>query len=39
MLDWLIMLKTIKNGSVRPSFVSQKIYNKNVVAIHKLKPV
>ena len=23
----------------RPSFVSQKIYNKNVVAIHKVKPV
>ena len=35
MLHWLIMLKTVKYIS----FVSQKIFSKNFVAIHKIKPV
>ena len=33
MLNWLIMLKII------PSFFSQKIFSKNLVAIHDIKPV
>ena len=37
MLDWLIMLKNIKNMSAnQPSFVSQKIFRKNLVDIMKL---
>ena len=38
MLNWLLMIKTIKNVR-KPSFVSQKICSKNFVAIHEIKPV
>ena len=33
------MLKTIKKYVSRPSFVSQKIFNKNCVPIHEIEPV
>ena len=33
------MLKTVKKYVKRLSFVSQKIFNKNLVAIRELKPV
>ena len=33
------MLKTIKKYLSRPSFVSQKMYDKSLVPIHKMKPV
>ena len=39
MLDLLIMVKTIKRYVSKPSFVSQKIFSKNLVAIHEIKPV
>ena len=39
MLDLLIMVKTIKKYVSKPSFVSQKIFSKNLVAIHEIKPV
>ena len=38
MLNWLIILKTVKCVS-KPSFISQKMFSKNHVAIHKRKPV
>ena len=38
MLNLLIMLKTVKCIS-RPNFISQKVFDKNFVAIHKIKPV
>ena len=31
--------KTILNVQTKPSFFSQKIFNKNFVAIHEIKPV
>ena len=31
--------KTILNIQAKPSFFSQKIFNKNFVAIHEIKPV
>ena len=31
--------KDYKKNVSRPSFVSQKIFNKNLVAIHEIKPV
>ena len=34
MFDWLIMLKIIKNKPSKPSFVSQKMFSENFVAIH-----
>ena len=37
MSNWLIMLKTMLNIS-KPSFISQKIFSKNFVAIHEKKP-
>ena len=39
MLDQLIMLKIIKKHVSKPSFVSQKVFNKDLVAIHDIKPV
>ena len=36
---WLMKLKTINTWLASSSFVSQKIFNKNVNAIHKIKPV
>ena len=39
MLDLLIMLKDYKKYVSKPSFVSQKIFSKNLVAIHEIKPV
>ena len=39
MLDWLIMLKDYKNFVRKPSFVSQKIFNKDLAAIHEIKSV
>ena len=39
MLDLLIMLKDYKKYVSKPSFVSQKIFSKNFVAIHEIKPV
>ena len=33
------MLKAIKKYVSRPSFISQKTFNKNLVAIHETKPV
>ena len=38
MSNWLIMLKTARSIS-KPSFVSQKMFSKNLVAIHEIKPV
>ena len=39
MLDLLIMLKDYKKYVSKPSFVSQKVFSKNFVAIHEIKPV
>ena len=39
MLDWLIMLKIIKKYINKTSFAQQKIFSKNFVAIHEIKPV
>ena len=36
MSNWLIMLKTMLNIS-KPSFISQKTFSKNFVAIHEKK--
>ena len=33
------MLKIIKKHVSEPSFVSQKVFNKDLVAIHDIKPV
>ena len=33
------MLKIIKRNVSKPSFVSQKIFSKNVVAVHEIKPI
>ena len=33
------MLKDYKKYVSKPSFVSQKIFSKNFVAIHEIKPV
>ena len=33
------MQKTIKKYVSRPSFVSQKIFSRNFVAIHEIKPM
>ena len=39
MLDLLIMLNDYKKYVSKPSFVLQKIFSKNFVAIHEIKPV
>ena len=39
MLDWLIMLKDYKNFVRKPSFVLQKIFNKDLAAIHEINSV
>ena len=39
MSDLLIMLKDYKKYVSKPSFVSQKVFSKNFVAIHEIKPV
>ena len=39
MLDWLIMLKDYKTFVGKPSFVLQKISNKDLPAIHEIKSV
>ena len=39
MLDWLIMLKIIKNMQVNQVLFHKKIFSKNFVAIHETKPV
>ena len=39
MLAWLIILKIIKKYLSKPSFVLQKIFRENFVAIHEIKPV
>ena len=39
MLDCLIMLENLKKYVSKPSFVSQRIFNKNLVATHEIKPV
>ena len=38
MLDWLIMLKITKNIYKQTKFWLTKIFSKNVVAIHEIKP-
>ena len=39
MLDWLIMLKIIKNMEVNQVLFHKIFFNKNLVAIHEIKPV
>ena len=39
MLNWLIMQKIEKQYINNPSFVSQKIFSKDLVAIHEIKSV
>ena len=39
MLDWLIMLKIIKNIQANKVMLHEKIFRKNVAATHKIKPV
>ena len=39
MLDWLIMLKIIKNMWANQILFHKKKINKNFVAIHEIKPV
>ena len=38
MLNWLITVKIIENMLVKPSFVSQKIFSENFVAIYEIRP-
>ena len=39
MLEWLKMLKVYKNNVSKLSFVSKKLFSKNFVAIHEMKPI
>ena len=39
MLNWLIMQKVVKKYINNPSFVSQKIFSKDLAAIHEIKSV